>query len=78
MEKRRKKDTDQEESQKAVLILLDAIQNHPEMEPTLWASACFTLLVDGFLKSGIPYEGFCRELEGVKAFYKIRWEDNDN
>lgn len=47
----------------------------PEIEPNFWASACWSVLVDGYIQCGISYEDFCSECENVKNQYKQWFED---
>jgi hypothetical protein len=64
------KNTDQEDVEKAFNILKDILNSHPRIEPTLWASAFWSCLVDGYNNSGFTYEQFCLEWENVKDNYK--------
>ena len=73
--KRPPKKSDQKNTEKAYQILLEAMQNHPEVEPTLWAGACWTALVSGYLNCGISYKEFCEDFEEAKEHYRLRWED---
>ncbi len=70
MEKRESKNTDQNEIQKAFDLLKQCMIDHPEIETTLWAGAVWSVLVDGYNKSGISYEQFTREWDLVKHHYK--------
>jgi hypothetical protein len=71
---RERKSTDQENAQRAYEILYEAIKSHPEIEGTIWSSACFTLIVDGYLNCEIPFEHFSRDMDAVKQHYKSEWE----
>lgn len=77
VKKRPRKKTDQENAELAYQVLLNTMQFHSEIEQTLWASACWTLLVRGYLNSGVPYEEFCEDFDSAKEHYKKRWfEEN--
>lgn len=75
MSKRRKpKKSDQNNTEKAFQILRKAILEHPEIESTLWSGANWSLLINGYINNGVSYVEFCSELDGVKEFYKNRWD----
>jgi len=75
IEYRPPKDSDQDETEKAYLILNKAMLNHPEIETSLWCGACWTALVNGYLNSGFPYKEFCEDFDNAKEFYKERWAE---
>lgn len=70
MEKRPVKDTDQQDVEKCMNYLNDCMNQHSEMEPSLWASACWSLLVRGYNESGVSYAQFSAEMDCVKDHYK--------
>jgi hypothetical protein len=72
MEIRPPKETDQEEIEKAFNIVKKCMQDHSEIEPTLWAGALWSALVDGYIASGTSYNRFCYEWENIKHHYK-KW-----
>ncbi len=74
-ELRQRKDTDQEVTEKAFNLLKDCMAEHSEIEPTLWAGACWSALVHGYRECGISYEDFCVECDAVKNHYEC-WFDN--
>lgn len=74
-ERRDPKETDQINTEYAFQILRKAMQDHPEVEQSLWAGACWSCLVNGYINSGIPYKEFQQEMKSVAAFYKKRWEE---
>lgn len=67
------KRSDQDETEKAYQILVSAMQSHPEIEQTIWAGACWTALVNGYLNSDIPYELFCHDFDSAKEHYSKWW-----
>jgi len=75
MQIRKRKQTDQEEIEKAFSILTDCVRNHPEIEETLWAGAFWSVLVEGYCASRMPYELFCYECDEVKEHYKSWFEE---
>lgn len=78
VKKRRSKKTDKINAEKAYQILLETMIAHPEIEPTLWASACWSSLVTGYLNSNIPYREFCEDFDSAKEHYKNRWDEGDH
>lgn len=74
MKRRKPKETDQQEIEKAFNILKEYVHNHLEIEPTLLASVFWSILVDGYIKSGMNYDQFTREWDRVKHQYK-HWFD---
>jgi hypothetical protein len=78
VKKRYRKKTDQSETEKAFQILLHAMQSHPEIESTLWAGACWTALVNGYLKSDIPLKEFKEDWERALKHYSKLWDENDH
>ncbi len=75
-ERRPSKDSDQDETEKAFKMLKAFMQSHSEIEPTLWAGAMWSCLVEGYVKSGVTYQKFCSECTGVMRHYKP-WFDEE-
>lgn len=75
MEKRCSKKTDQMNIEKAFNILINAMKSDPEIEPTLWAGAVWSVLVEGYINSGMSYELFCKEWDKIKIHYKSWWNE---
>lgn len=75
MERRLPKETDQDQAEKAYLLLKDCMASHPEIDPNLWAGAVWSILVDGYAASGMTYDRFTQEWDQVKHFYKP-WFDS--
>ena len=74
MERRPPKETDQKETEKGFNLLKQCMADHPEIEPTLWVGAFWSILVDGYSASGMSYEQFADEWNRVKHHYKL-WFD---
>ena len=70
-------DTDQENIDKAINNIIIAISCNKEIEPALWASAMWSLLVNNYSKS-VTYEEFQCEMKNLVEHYKFLWEDNEN
>jgi len=70
MERRSPKATDQQQIEKCFQLLKKCIQQHPEIEPTLWAGAFWSILVEGYAASGVAYDEFTREWDEIKHHYK--------
>ncbi len=74
MKKRKPKKSDQEQVEKAFDLLYNIVQENPHIEPTLWASAMWSCLVNVYINSGTPHKEFCEETEKIKEHYKNRWD----
>lgn len=72
MKKRKPKKSDQKNIEKAYQLLKKAAKDSPDIDPTSWAGACWTALVNGYICAGVSYEDFCVELDGVRDHYK-KW-----
>lgn len=70
MERRPPKKTDQEQVRKGFDLIMKVMEKHPEIEPTLWAGAIWSVLVHGYNNSGMSYDQFTREWEELKHHYK--------
>lgn len=71
---RKPKKTDQQTVEKGFQIINKIMRDHPEIEPTLWASICWSTIVQGYIKCGFSYEEFCIQFNEVKESYKSWWE----
>jgi hypothetical protein len=72
-EMRPPKPDDQENAQKAYLLLIDFMSNHPEIEPTLWFSATWSALINGYVSGGFSYPEFLEHMKEVILHYKEQW-----
>ncbi len=70
MEKRPPKETDQLDVEMAFLLIKQLMEKHNDIEPTLWASAVWSILIDGYNQSGMTYEDFIYEVSDVIHHYK--------
>ncbi len=70
MKTRKPKKSDQNQVQKGFQLIMDMMADHPEIEPTLWAGAIWSVLVNGYNNSGMTYEQFTREWDEIKHHYK--------
>jgi hypothetical protein len=70
MEKRNAKIDDQDQVEKGYNLIKDLMSKHPEIESTLWSGAVWSILVDGYVASGISYDQFTDEWDNVKHHYK--------
>ena len=50
---------------------------HTEIEPSLWASAVWSVLAYGYKSCDYSYEDFQKELKEVSKHYKHWWEGED-
>lgn len=60
MERRTLKETDQEQIQKGFEMVMRLMDQHREIEPTLWASVMWSVLVHEYNNSGMPYKQFTK------------------
>ena len=70
MEKRETKNTDEQEIEKGFILIMELIQKHPEIEPSLWVSCVWSILVAAYKHSGFSYEEFTKDVNKVKRHYK--------
>lgn len=77
MKKRKPKKTDQDNVQLAYQMISDLARINPEIEASLWVSACFSAIVDSYRNSGASVEQFCKEMDNVKEHYR-KWFDRDH
>lgn len=77
-EPRQEKKTDQELTQKGYDLLLELIENHPEIEATLWIGVCWGATAHACIENGITHEEFCEECNKNMKFYKQWWDENEN
>ncbi len=68
-------DSDQENIEKAFQLVKNLIKSHSEIEPTLWAGAIWSVLIDGYMACDFSYEDFCNEWEKIKHHYKKWWDE---
>ncbi len=69
------KDSDQDNTEKAFQLIKNCLEEHPEIESTLWAGAVWSVLVYGYRNCGFSYKEFCDEWEKVKNHFKKEWND---
>lgn len=70
MERRPPKESDQEQVQVGFQLVMDLMSKNEQIEPTLWASVMWSILVHGYNHSGMTYEQFTREWDQLKYHYK--------
>lgn len=78
MKSRKPKSSDQHNAEIAFQHFRKMVEDNPHIEASIWASACWSLLVDCYVRSKVPYGSFCTELENVKDFYKDHWNREDD
>ena len=76
MRRRKPKESDQENVEKALKLLSGMIADHSEIEITLWYSAFMSAFVEGHIQTGFSYEQFLQVLGDIGEDYKI-WFDID-
>lgn len=72
--KRKPKNSDQSEAEKAFRLIEETIRNNPQVEVTLWAPALWGILARSYRISGFSYEEFCQEIDNAKIHFKRKWD----
>lgn len=67
--RRTPKDTDQGNVEIAYRALLQMIRSMPEIEASIWFTACMSVLAEGCRNSGVTHEEFCEVLDNYKEHY---------
>lgn len=68
---REKKESDQQNAEKAYQLLLGLIEDHQhEIEPALWVGTMIGALAENYEKSDIPFEFFRQEINNALEHYK--------
>ena len=76
MAKRRPpKESDQVNIEYAYQIVIKTIEDHPEVETTLWAGALLSALANAYIDAGLSYEQFESEFDSAKKFYRKWWDE---
>ena len=75
MKIRKTKPDDQENAEKAVDLITELVKLNPQLEPSIWVSACLTSVARAFRSSDYTYEEFLRETQRALNFYKYYWEE---
>lgn len=75
MRRRQPKDDDQKNTEKAYKILCKTVEEHPEIETSLWAGALMSAFVDMHQNTKFTYKNFCEVLDDIKEVYKNWFED---
>jgi len=71
---RPRKETDQDETEKAYWLIRDVIAAHPEIESSLWFGAVMTLTVDVFYNNGYSFTEFRQMMLEAVDHYKEEYE----
>ena len=69
-------ENDQEKIQRAYDLIMDLMNNHPEIEPTLWCGAVWSALVVGYKVCRFSYAEFRDEIFKISRHYKSWWDDD--
>ena len=72
---RPEKDSDQDNIEKAFQLIKVCMQEHQDIEPSLWCGAVWSVLVDGYRNCGFSYKEFCDEWDRIKEHYKKEWDE---
>lgn len=77
MSKRRIKTTDQANIQRGYELVNSLIEEHPEIESSLWVGIFLSSIATSFIESELEYEDFREELESAIDHYEDWWEDSE-
>lgn len=69
------KETDQDETEKAFQLLDKMVEDHPEIEPTIWVGACLSAVAASFRVNGLSYDEFVSEMQRAIVIYKSWWDN---
>ena len=75
MKIREPKPNDQEQVQKALDLIKEVANLNPDIEATIWVSACYSCIVSSYINSGITYDEFIRDISNGFKIYKSWWEE---
>lgn len=74
MEKRFPKKNDQEMTEEAYQLTLKLIEDHPEIERSLWMGAFFSCIANAHKNENCSYKEFKSIINDIVRFYKSWWE----
>jgi hypothetical protein len=66
--------TDQDDTEKAYLLILKLMNDHKEIESTLWCGAVWSVLINGYISCDFSYEQFLKEVQKLVKHYKHWWD----
>lgn len=71
------KPADQEQAEKAFQLLDETLESDPSIERNIWAAAFWSILVQNYVKSGLPYDAFVNECNQMVKNYRHWFEENE-
>lgn len=75
MKNRIPKEDDQEKVDVAIALLVDLSNRYPQIDTTLWVSACYTLVANAFKENDCTYEDFVSEGINAITHYRRLWDE---
>lgn len=66
---------DQDNAEKAYRLIRDLMKINNNIEPVIWCSAVWGVLVNGYKQCNFSYEDFLQEVDEVSKHYKSWWKD---
>ncbi len=75
MQIRPPKDDDQEQAERALIIIKKCTLMYPEIEATIWITACLSAVAASMHASDMTYEEYCGEMTSAMKHYKTWWDD---
>lgn len=73
--KRIPKSDDYEMSKKALELIAEMMKLNPQIDNTLWISACLSSVAATFHSNYYSYEIFSKEMEKATDYYKRYWSE---
>jgi hypothetical protein len=73
-EKRKPITKDQQNAERCFQMLSSYLGGYPEIEGVFWVGALLTITIRKYHESGLTYEEFCVEWDGIKNHYKYIWD----
>lgn len=77
MKIREPKEFDQFHGQNAINLIAEIINEHPEIDGTIWVSAFLFILTKSCYTSKLTYEQYCGEFDKCKEAYKELWNRHE-
>lgn len=70
-------ESNQDNAERAYLLINKMMNEHSEIEQKLWCVALFSTLATGYKQGGLSYNDFCEELNNACLHYKKWWDKSD-
>jgi hypothetical protein len=68
-------DDDDEKAEKAALLIWELVKLNPDIDNSLWISACFSSIAAAFRSNNYSYEVYVRYVAETTKYYKKFWKE---